>query len=167
MARYITGDLAKQLAAAQGLTIEQMKPAVKDASDVFRFVQENPWVAEDQLRLWGEAQADPIGPDRMNAALGLLRTVGHLVAFDDSPLLPTPPPPVEPVGPEELQRNPALVALVELIPKPALAAEAKRLDVDGRSSMDKPQLAAAVIEHALRAAPTAAVPAGDETGAGG
>lgn len=62
--------------AADGRTVAEIDRIVADANAVYEYVHRQPGASEENLRKWGEAHE--IGPDRMNAALDLLRNARRI-----------------------------------------------------------------------------------------
>lgn len=105
--------------------------ALEDAGLVYDYVARNPGIGNGKLREWATGAGIP--PVRFNAAVGFLREQNRLASvdtpgqYDDEPL-------VDPVVP-----------LSELVVD-ELQGLAGRLDVEGRSSMNKDQLIEAIDE---------------------
>lgn len=122
MGRVVTAAVVNRLPSMQGLDAAARRAIVADAERVFARVQAQPWVDETELRAWGEANSLP--PDRLNASLALLRDTGRVVLFG------TP--------------TPAVTDDLDAKTVPELQTIAAGLNIDGRSSMTKPELIAAI-----------------------
>jgi len=106
--QYVTDTELGRFPTLEALDPAQRDQALADASRVHRYIARNEWIAEEDLRAYGERNDLP--PDRLNTALSLLADTGKIATFG------APPPPV--------------IAEVPKIPEPAVEEQAPEPDVD-------------------------------------
>lgn len=68
--RWVTDVKVKEIASALDVDVGNVEQGLEDGETVWSYIREHEWLAETDLRQWGEAQG--IGPDRMNIALDVL-----------------------------------------------------------------------------------------------
>lgn len=77
--KYVTSSTFAKVNALQGLDDEARTQVVDDAAALERFIAENEWLPDDELRKYSEQLG--LDPDRTNAALAFLTETDRIVTI--------------------------------------------------------------------------------------
>lgn len=133
---YYTDEQLKDFPAVAELEPADRQQVLEDAGQVEGRVAQQPGVSDADLRSWAAEQG--LETDRFNRALALLDQTGRVAQLPDLQLPPTPvalPPPPLGVVPPDVVATLTLDQLQQL---------ARDRNIEGRSSMNRPDLEAAL-----------------------
>jgi hypothetical protein len=141
---WFTDTQITALPAFSGLSPEQIVQLAADAGTLYAYLQQNPGIADGDVRAWGEGNG--WGPERFNLACQALRQSGKAVDISAGPLVP--PAPSSAPGPASTLSEMA-AAGGDSVPTSALTADelrrvAKRMGLDLPKAATKAEMAEAI-----------------------
>lgn len=88
--RFITSEEAAKYPALANAPDDAERTAIVETAERVRlYIADNEWTSESEVRRWAELQG--IGPERVTAALSLLRDSGRLLGVPDAAVPVTTP----------------------------------------------------------------------------